>query len=264
MKVTVRPRAGRNSFTVDVRWKGERVRRTYADPGLADAVADELRRILVRAELDGLGGATLADLLPSPTAEPVHMDTVGTYADEWVVYNSKANGWKRSTLQNYESIVRKHIKPAWSDIPLADVTRVEVKHWLLGIAKDRKPKTVRNVYRTMSSLLTSACDDGLIPFNPVLRMGRVLPRVKQSRQRPRAWTPEQLVAVLDAAKEHTPDHYPLFLQLAKTGQRIAEAIATQWVDVDFGNQGLRTDRTWVRGDLDETKGRQYRTIGMTI
>jgi len=95
-------------------------------------------------------------------------------------------------------------------------------------------------------------------------MGRVLPKVNASRRRPRAWTPEQLAAILDAACRHTPEHYPLFLQAAKTGQRIAEAIATQWVDVDFANDGLRVDRTWVRGDIDETKGRQYRTIGMSI
>lgn len=259
MGVTVRERQD-GQWEVDINWHGERRRKTLSTEAAARIVATEVDRILALADLAG-DATTIRDALRSVLPPPAKVaPTVGDYIETWKADNKGRSGWKDSTRQSYESILELHVLPAWKNTPLDAIERREVRDWLRGLK--RAPKTVRNVYRVLSSILSGAVNDGTIDRNPILRLGSVLPSVAPERPKPKAWTIAELVAILDAARDHDAEHYPLYLQLAKTGQRTGEALGTRWADVDFEHEALTVERAWVRRKITSTKGRAYRTVSL--
>ncbi len=249
-------------FEVDIVWKGERLRKMVGPKEVAEAVAVEVRKQLSLADLMGHQGPLAAAFSAAKAQQPEPAPTVSAYAETWKADNATRHGWKKSTLQNYESLLKRHILPTWRDVPLDEISRRGVKDWLA--LKDLAPKTIVNLHRCLSSIVSAAVDDEILETNPILRMGRVLPKVKVDRPKPKAWTLDELVALLDTARQEDSEHYSLYVLMAKTGVRIGEAIALRWSDVDFSNHQLTIDRNWVRGELTSTKGRRYRSIELTI
>ena len=94
------------------------------------------------------------------------------YASAWL--QSAATSLKKSTVRFYANNLENHIYPALGTHPINQVTRAEVKRLLVAMSlKALKPRTVTGVLRTLSTLLSEAVEDGLLPANPALRLGRL-------------------------------------------------------------------------------------------
>jgi integrase len=50
------------------------------------------------------------------------------------------------------------------------------------------------------------------------------------------FTREEVQLLFDAARQHSPREYPLFLCAARTGMRLGELLGLQWGDLDFNGR----------------------------
>ena len=68
--------------------------------------------------------------------------------------------------------------------------------------------TVRGIARTLSTILTQAVEDELLPANPALRLGRYLRTADDAEPAIDPFTRDEVVELLRVARERLPDWYP--------------------------------------------------------
>ena len=83
---------------------------------------------------------------------------------------------KASTIRFYEGHLEQHIVPALGVRPITDLRRADCRDLVTACrTKGLKVTTVRGIARMLSTILTQAVEDELLPANPALRLGRYLP-----------------------------------------------------------------------------------------
>ena len=98
--------------------------------------------------------------------------TVGAWADRWLAGQAHV---KPTTFERYAGILRKHVKPKWGSVNLANVSHADVQTWVTALSKDASPATVQKVHRVLSLVLDLAVRDGRLSRN--VAQGVNLPRV---------------------------------------------------------------------------------------
>jgi integrase len=120
----------------------------------------------------------------------------------------------------------------------------------------------------ISGVLTDAVDDDLISVNPTLNLGRrfmkkVYDAIEarkvtsgdENEGKPNPLSQKELRLLLKAAQKHFPQHYPMFLFLARTGSRVGEALGLKWGDIDFNGRFIILKRSLSRGKISTLKGK---------
>jgi integrase len=130
------------------------------------------------------------------------------------------------TLEGYEGIVEKHIRPRWGDVKMCDITPEEVEMWIKATAKGLAKTTATHIRYRFTQVwkcalrwqyTKEACPMGLIP--PIRNAGKK----ERSRKLP---TKEEFHHLLDEL-----DNYDLraFVMVAVgTGMRAGEILAVRW------------------------------------
>jgi integrase len=169
--------------------------------------------------------------------------TVHAYGDRWLREHVAIN-CKPRTRELYASVFKRHIYPALGDLPLADVTRERLRELLAtkaGAGLSRA--TLSNIIIPTRAMLNAAVDDGRIPGNPAVRLGRYSRGLtEQDARKVTALTTEELSAVLGAALKHYPEYADVLHVLAWTGLRLGEACGLQWGDLDAAGGFLEIRR----------------------
>src|SRR5215510_2463430 len=70
--------------------------------------------------------------------------------------------------------------------------------------KGLSPKSLENICRTVSSILSQAVEDGLLAANPAFRLGRYYRRADHPKAEIRPLTREEAALLLENARQHTP------------------------------------------------------------
>lgn len=252
----------------------------------ADAFADEMRagyklvaarqRGLTVDELHGLGLARTE--LPTPEAGI----TFGTYAtrilDRWEPNDKDPeHGLKFSTWRDYKCCLDKRLVPALGDRPLASFKRRDGRQLEEQLrAEGLKASNVRKHVRLLSSILSEAAEDELIPVNPLLAGGRRRRRskAKATKRRQDPFTAEELAALFTTAETHTVERrgkvvqpyrpfIPLLLCLTHSGIRLGEAVALRWGDIDWRSGTMLVSRAYSHGRLDVPKGGKARKVELS-
>jgi integrase len=183
------------------------------------------------------------------------------YSQTWLGHIQQSR--KKSTYQGYEDILTRDILPVLGGLDLRDITREKVKGLAFAcLAKGQSSKTVQNVIRCLSSLLSSAVEDGLIQVNFALKPGKFLPKVGK-RQNINPFTREEVSAFLEATKRYAPPYHPFFLCAVRTGMRLGELLALQWNDIDFHGRFIVVQRNYTRGELATPKSGESRRVDMS-
>eukprot|EP00913_Durusdinium_trenchii_P028455 g26683.t1 len=112
---------------------------------------------------------------------------------------------------------------------------VEFANWLRKPPAERRPRTVNNKLSAIGTLWAFAEERGVAPPRP-----KKLPRVKETKKLPRAWTLKEFRLMLHAA-QNAPDRFgwgpchwrALLLVLYDTALRISPAMKLEWSDVDL-------------------------------
>ncbi len=239
-----------NPWWVFVSRNGKRTSRKVGDKKAAEEVAST-----IRAKLQ-LGEFGFEDKKPIPTFKE--------YSDSWIKINVPAT-CKESTVQDYKGILRLHVLPTFGDLQITDITRGKIKDFLLDKVNNGYAKsTASHMKDVISGVLGKALDDEMIQANPALQLGKNLLKIKDQKKHINALTPEESKQLLDTVSEHFPEHYTLFLLLARTGMRIGEALALQWDDLNFKDRSIEVKRSIYRGKVTTPKNGKTRLVDMSL
>ena len=178
----------------------------------------------------------------------------GEWVEYWYETYSKPTS-RPSTQRNYETYIRKYIKPRLGNIPLSKVGTKDVQQlctWMKTEARvDRSDgktgvadRQILNCYSLCSRALDKAVKENLIAQNPAI--GCKLSPIKQEEMK--ILSREAMQKVLIQAKEE--NYYELFLLEFATGLRLGELTALQWDDLDLNTGELRIRRQAVTVDSD--------------
>ena len=158
------------------------------------------------------------------------------------------DGISYSTAAGYQSYLKKHVKPKWGSVALADVKALEVTEWLKSLPLS--PKTRGQVRAVLHLLFERAMLWGLIELqrNPI-----ELVKVKGTSKRlkkPQILAPEkfqELVAILR-------EPYRTMATVAMcTGLRVSEVLALRWEHIDFKAGQMMVQQGVVNGRIGKVK-----------
>lgn len=166
--------------------------------------------------------------------------TVGDLLDEYLRVELPRTV-RPENRQPYESIVKNHLTPTIGSVPAQALTVEHVERLLAGM-QDRglSSSLITKVRMRLSSALKLGMRWGIVAAN--VADAAKAPRI--SYRKATIWTPEQVGAFLDTARDD--DLWPLWLLMVETGARTSELLGLAWEDVNIDTGTLRVGRQVVR------------------
>jgi len=108
-----------------------------------------------------------------------------------------------------------------------------------------KIPTVRGIARTLSAVLSQAVEDEHLSANPALRLGKYLRRGDESKPQIDPFTRDEAAILVSTASVHFPEWHAWTLTAPRTGLRLGELLALQWVDLDWHGGYVQVQRSLV-------------------
>lgn len=187
--------------------------------------------------------------------------TLEDYAATWLEQVKQIR--KHTTYANYTKRLQLWILPSLGSLDLRDLTRDKVRTLVTEQhSRSLSPKTVSNNVRVLSSLLSQAVEDGVIPVNVALKPGKFLPKVSKRRM-VNPFSREEVSVFLATVRRHALRYYPLFLCAVRIGLRLGELLALQSGDLDFRGRFLLVQRNYTHGRLTTPKSGEARRVDMS-
>lgn len=175
--------------------------------------------------------------------------TLTSYA-ETVWFPSKS-GIEKTTLRDYESVWKRHIKPAFGDRALSTILPTEIGTWLNKLEADGLGRSQqRKAFIILGMILKSARRDGVLVSNPAEGVQTMpLPRLPV-----RIFSPQQWEKFIEAV----PEEYKMALQVdIATGLRLNELRALCPVQIKWGVGKILVDRGLVEVGKRLGDGERY-------
>ena len=246
MGVRLQEREGKGWYVI-INWKGQRRTKFF---GKNKALAKDFReKIDAKLKLGSVGISTKAG------------QTLEAYSVTWLERLQHTR--KASTCEDYGKLLRRDIVPLLKGVDLEDITREKVKALAFaGLKKGQSPKTVQNVVRCLSSLLSHAKEDGLIRENTALNPGKFLPKMSR-RKFINPFSRDEVATLLETVQAKAPRYSPLFLCAVRTGLRQGELLALQWGDIDYHGRFIEVQRNYARGQITTPKNGESRRVDMS-
>lgn len=173
---------------------------------------------------------------------PASLTTVGQLYDYYFKEYAK-RFLKKSTQESTRAAAENWILPLLGNKKLSRLKKVEVQQWINNLAdQDKSPKTIRNYYSVLRSMLDYAKDMELIVHNPA--EGCKLPKLNKKESR--SYNVEQLAKILDGLEEIPGDKlaYKCGILLSIFGGfRKGEVLGFNWEDVNFDDNTITVRRT---------------------
>ena len=134
---------------------------------------------------------------------------------------------KPSTKKYYVDLVKDFLNPFFGDMPLAEITRRNVKEavafWVeraKASESKRGERSIPNALRTGGALLSWAIEEELVTVNPFLNPGKVF---KVESFQGDYLRPEEVTPYLDGVRKKAPRYYPILRTMLYAGLRVGEA-----------------------------------------
>lgn len=154
---------------------------------------------------------------------------------------------KSSTRCSYDSMLKKHLIPAFGAMQLGQITTVDVTKFFNKAQEKIASKYVLNLYALLNTMFDVAVQHDLIETSPVRRK---LHRPEHEPKEKPVLSAEQVNKVIEAVAD---EYKPLFVVTAVTGMRIGEILALRWQDVDLNAKKLTVRHSLWRGQLGTPK-----------
>ena len=246
VKVRQKVKGQGQAYWIFINHKGKRKSVKVGDKRAAEQLASKIR-IKMKAN----------DLKISDNKLP----TFKLFSDGFMDTYSKLNH-AENTRKSYEDMLRLHINPVFGEKRLDEIERRDIKRFIIekqtgGLSAN----SVKIILSYLSSILTEAVDDELIPLNPATGVRKVIGKGETKEINPLSAT--ELNTLLKAVEKHLPEHYPMFLLLARTGMREGEAIGLKWDDIDFNGRFIEVRRSYSKANYSPTKSRKPRRVDMS-
>ncbi|WP_234992056.1 tyrosine-type recombinase/integrase [Roseisalinus antarcticus] len=187
--------------------------------------------------------------------------TITDACNSWL-RTCERNGLESSTMKAYRSHARIHIDPKIGCIPVADLTRSDVKDFIDDLLDAGVSQTqVRKIMVSLRAVLAEAVDREWMDRSVAsdVKMRRRSKRHDKDKIIP---TKNEIRAIL---KKAPASHHAMFLTAIFTGMRISELRGLAWSVVDFEAKTIRVvQRADEQGKIGPPKSKAgIRTIPMT-
>ena len=224
--------SGARRFFIHTQHRGTRVWKMVGDAGVMNV--DEAR---ARA-------ATLFTAIRCGADAPVPAESTRFEVVAETVFRRYARVWKPQTLYVNRNYLRRQILPRFAGIPIADITRADVRHWFAShratpVAADRS-------LPVLSVIMTEAERMGLRPegSNPCRGIRRYR---RKGRERYLSDAEiGRLAGILSAHESERPLQVAALRLLLLTGCRKGEVLTLRWSDYREGHLFLRDSKTGPR------------------
>ncbi len=158
--------------------------------------------------------------------------TVETFATKWIAERRAMGG---RDARNEEQRLRDHVLPVLGDIPLSTLRASDLRDWAIGIrtAGNVAPKTLRNIYGVLRTMIRSAKVAGLVEMDPCILTKAELGKNKDKDPAWRAtaiFSKAELVA-LCTSLQVPGDRQIVNALAALAGLRQGEVCALRWSDI---------------------------------
>lgn len=181
--------------------------------------------------------------------------TVAQYASAWL----EVQTFGLTTREHRERSIRLHVVPQLGDYRLAAVRPSMIQGWIKQLSETLAPRTVRETFRLLLSVLESAVEDERIVKNPCRSSAIRVPRPEEKKLVP--WTAAQIAALHDALP---PRYRALVMCAAGLGLRQGEIFGLAVSDIDFLRRIVTIRRQVTihrsRQMFALPKGRKVRTV----
>lgn len=253
--MAVEVKAWKGAWWIFIDHRGQRKAKRVGS-GPAGKKAAELAAIKLQAR-PVEGDSSVLQEVPQPRL------LFGEYAQQWLETYATPT-CKFSTVRIYEVNLRRHVLPVLGPKPLEAVARTDCRRLIAACrTKGLSPKTIENICRTVSSILSQAVEDGHVAANPAFRLGRYYRRTDHPKPEIQPLDREEVQHFLEVARQLTPRESPLFLCAVRTGMRHGELLGLQWGDIDFHGRFIEVRRNRVAGRTTSPKKGKTRRIDMS-
>lgn len=228
------------------------------DPGTGKQLQRSITGKTQKEVAQKLKAATAA--IDAGTYQAPSKMTVGQWLDIWTA--EYLGGVKPRTVENYCSVVNKHIKPALGAVKLEALNAHTIQSFYNRQGETLSAKTVKDHHGILHKALQQAVANGYIRFNPAAAC--VLPRAEKKEIKP--LDDLQITGFLEAVQGHK--YEGLFLVTLFTGLRRGEVLGLSWdaVDLDAGritiNKQLQHNAQTGAYDLVPTKNSRGRAVAV--
>jgi len=117
--------------------------------------------------------------------------TVDEYQAQWLAELAQTD-LKRSTKISYNFQLRKHVVPAFGNDRLDQLDYLRLKAWVIEKARTYSKDSVRLMVGALRTMLEEAVHEGIIPVNPVTRLGKFYRSAKRIKEKIDPFTMEEL------------------------------------------------------------------------
>ena len=258
MRVSIREKPkGSGEWWVFIAHHGKRKsKRIGKNEKLARDVARKIEAKLVLSDFD------------IETDKP-KVPTFKDYSEKYLAYIQMNRRF--STHERYAQVLRDHINPVFGSKPLDEISRGDVRNFIVKKAKKFRPFIFRDI---MSGVFNYAIDDEVVKVNPV---SGITKRLNIKRDRSEDVDPlneADMAFFLDTCRDHFKEYYPFFFMAARTGMRLGELLAVRWGDVDFSHKiiidgkiqerpFIWVKRSYRRGQFTKPKNGKIRKVDMS-
>jgi integrase len=197
---------------------------------------------------------------------------------------------KESTRASYEMSFRVHILPELGRYRLDEIDRDRMIEFVAHLSEkeanqpkkrirkgakgtpstsaDKEPRklskhSIRLVLAALGILYSQAIESQLANTNPTRNLGKFYRKAPTRNKEIQPLTSEEVPKFLNAIKQRSPQHYPLFLMAVHTGMRSGELVGLQWNDIDFNTRTALVRRNFVRGKVTSTKTGKTRRVDLS-
>ena len=174
---------------------------------------------------------------------------------------------KENTIKSYQDYANLHVLPKLGIIPIQKMALHDLESFYADYLKTHTVGSARKVNVVISGAFREAIRDGVVQVNLADADHLEFPKAEKFSGGS-AYTPEEVAALLDAAKEAGEPIRAAVVLGVCYGLRRSEALGLRWRDIDFESGTLTVSNTIVsNGDLwierEDTKTeKSHRTIDL--
>lgn len=164
------------------------------------------------------------------------------------------------TMELYYSSERLHIVPALGNLPIANVSPVQVQTFLYQLQADKQlsRRTISLVRSVLIQMYDYAIDMRLVENNPA-RNAKLPKQPRRPVEKEKVISIAQREALLKAA-ETDEIMCPILTMLMLTGMRIGEVLALQWKHINFAAKTIDIRQSLTRELVFDEDGKTQKAV----
>ncbi|HHU62162.1 MAG TPA: site-specific integrase [Natronincola sp.] len=180
------------------------------------------------------------------------MLTTGEWLQRWIdVYVKNSRKKRLRTIETYESVVRRHLIPAFDKIPLQKLSAGHIQHYYN--TSSLSSSTLHQHHNILhQALKVAVVNERLLNINPAELV--VEKPVANRNLEMNVWDEVEVRKFLLAAREAGIQEETLYTLAIETGMRKGEICGLKWEDVDLVARRLAVKRTLLRASPEPILG----------